>query len=241
MTEDAYWQDFFKLHRGLPREGPGLPEDVAWAAATAGVVPTARILDAACGPGADLAALRAAAPEGHIRAVEKVAQFAEAARKRAGSDPRVAVATGDMMAETGPFDFIWCAGAVYFPGVRGALEGWRAALAPGGAIAFSQVCWFTKNASVRAHGFWANYGDMTDEAGVAAQIGAAGYSILGKRRLSDAAWEAYYTPLDAAVLALRSTETGTMATVLDQAEEEADVWRGDRDNFGYTLFVVHPA
>jgi trans-aconitate methyltransferase len=239
MTGDAL-EAFFTLHRGLPREGPGEPADVAWATALAQVPPNARVLDAACGPGADIAALRAACPEGTIRAVEQVAHFVEEARARTSGDPKVTVAQADMATETGPFDFIWCAGAVYFLGVETALRRWRAALAPGGAIAFSQVCWITDAPDEEARTHWADYADMTDESRVADQIAAAGYTILGQRRLSDAAWEAYYGPLDAAVAALKPKATGALADVLAEAEEEARIWRAHKDSFGYTLFVVRP-
>lgn len=240
MTEDD-WNAFFKLHSGLPREGPGEAADVTWAARTAGLAADARILDAGCGPGADIAALREAAPQGHVRAVEKVPHFVAEAQARVGGDPGVEVLEGDMMAQSGPFDFIWCAGAVYFVGVRQALEGWRRSLAPGGRIAFSQVCWFTFEPPQRARDFWASYPAMTDEAGVRTAVRAAGYRILGERRLSDVAWEAYYGPLDRAIAALRPEADGALAAVLDEAEEEAAIWRDMRDGFGYTLFVTAPA
>ena len=46
-------------------------------------------------------------------------------------------------ADLGPFDLIWCAGAVYFEGITECLQAWAPALKPGGAVAFSEVCWFT--------------------------------------------------------------------------------------------------
>lgn len=239
MTED-YWKAFFTLHRGLPREGPGEPSDVAWAAKVAGLSADARILDAACGPGADIAALRAVASQGHVRAVEKVSHFVEEARARTAGDAGVEVIEGDMMAQSGPFDFIWCAGAIYFVGVTQALQAWRGCLAPGGRVAFSQVCWLTDGPPSRAKAFWADYADMTDEAGVRARIADAGYEILAERRLSDAAWEAYYGPLDRAIATLRPEADEALAAVLDEAEEEAAVWWEARGSFGYTHFVTAP-
>lgn len=237
---DAYWDAFLELHRGLPREGPGEPADVAWAARVAAVKSDARICDAACGPGADIPALRAAAPQGHITAIDKVAHFIEQAAAQHGNLPNTEIHVGDMSKISGPFDFIWCAGAVYFLGVAEALTLWREALAPNGAIAFSQVCWFTDTPSDAARAGWADYPAMTDEAGIRADIEAAGYECLATRRLSDAAWEAYYTPLDARIETLNPGDTEAMQQVLEEARAEAALWRSERDAFGYLLCVVRP-
>ena len=43
------WEAFFTVHRGLPREGPGTAEDVAWACGLAGLPEGAVICDAVCG------------------------------------------------------------------------------------------------------------------------------------------------------------------------------------------------
>ena len=237
---NPYWDAFFQLHRTLPREGPGLPDDVAWAAGVAGLSDDAKVCDVACGPGADIPALRAAAPEGSIYAFDKVEHFVTEAQARCGSLPRTEIATGDMNDLTGAYDFLWCAGAIYFLGVTQALNRWRSALLPGGTIAFSQVCWFTPTPSERARAGWADYADMTDEAGVCSRVAAAGYEVLATRRLSDAAWEAYYTPLDARVAELRPTASGALADVLQEAEAEAALWREARAEFGYLLCVVRP-
>ena len=133
----ADWDAFLTLHRDLPREGPGEAADVAWAAKVAGVGSEARILDAACGPGGDITALLEVAPRGHVTACDRIAHFVAAARAAHLADPRVEVVQADMTSLAGPFDLIWCAGAVYFLGVTEALTAWRPILAPGGAIAFS--------------------------------------------------------------------------------------------------------
>jgi hypothetical protein len=175
MTGD-YLDVFFTLHRGLPREGPGVPEDVAWASALAEVSKNAQVLDAAFGPVADIAALRRACPKGTVRAVDQVAHFVDEAQARTVGDPKVAVVQADM-----------------------------------------------------AH-----------ESGVADHITTAGCTILGQRRLSDAAWEAYHGPIDATVAALKPKAAGALADVLAEAEDEARIWRTYRDSFGYTPFVVRP-
>ncbi len=237
------WPDtaFFTLHADLPREGPGETADVAWAARLAGLSPGARILDAACGPGGDIGALLRAAPAGHVTAIDLHAPFIEAARARWGADPRVTLVVGDMAVSDGPFDFIWCAGAVYFLGIEAALTAWCARLAPGGIIAFSEPCLFTDTPSGGAVGFWEGYAGLTDAAGIAAQITAAGFQTMSTRRLSDIAWDSYYRPMEARIARLRPGADDRLAAVLDAAETEIAGWRAHRGETGYLLSVVRPA
>ena len=233
---------FFTLHRDLPREGPGEPADVAWAAELGGLGAKADIADVGCGPGADIAALLAAAPEGHVTALDTTRHFVDAARTRWADDPRVTVLCADMAAIHNSYDMIWCAGAVYFLGIRHALKTWRKILKPNGFIAFSEPCWFVDIPSDRARALWESEGySLRDAAGIRTEIEAAGYEVLGSRKLSDAAWEAYYGPLDARAAELRPAADAALTAVLDESDEESACWRAHRDEFGYLLSVVRPA
>ncbi len=231
---------FFTLHRDLPREGPGEAADVAWAAEGAGLKPNAQIADIACGPGGDIGALLAAAPVGHVTALDKTAHFVDAARKAWGDDPRTTILKADMARVMNSYDMIWCAGAVYFLGVTEALRKWRKSLRPDGVVVFSEACWFTDTPSPRSRGIWAEYPSMSDAKGIAARVAAAGYDVVATRRLSDQAWEEYYTPLDARIAHLRPGADAALSAVLDEAEAEAAVWRAHRDDFGYLLTIARP-
>ena len=230
---------FFTLHDGLPREGPGAPEDVAWAARVAGVQPGARMLDAGCGPGADIPALLAAAPKGHVTAIDAHAPFVERVQS-AWADGPVTPRTGDAFAEPGPFDFIWSAGAVYFRGVEAALSGWRAALAPGGAVAFSEPCHFTEAPSPEAVAYWEGYQAGT-QSDIDAAVRRAGFVTLATRPVSDAAWAAYHKPMAERCRDLRPGAGPDLAAVLDEAEAEIATYREVKDETGYLLSVVRPA
>lgn len=232
---------FFTLHRDLPREGPGEAADVAWAAQMADLSQRAVMADVACGPGGDIAALLRAAPGGHVTALDQTAHFVAQARADWATDPRVTVLRADMARIANAHDFIWCAGAIYFIGVEAALSAWRKALKPGGSIAFSQICWFTDDPAPEAKTFWAaEYPEITDERGIAEAVARAGYETCATRRLSDAAWENYYTPLTARAAALRADADPALTKVLDEAKGEAALWRRHRADFGYLLSVVRP-
>jgi len=232
---------FFALHAGLPRQGPGDRESLDWALAQIALPPDARMFDAGCGPGADIAGLLAHAPQGQVVAMDCHAPFVAQAQAAFANDPRVSVMAGDMANPDGQFDLIWCAGALYFLGVTAALAGWRAHLRPGGAVVFSQIAWRNAQPAPAARAFWRAYPAMCDAAGVNAWVDAAGWRVLAQRFLPHAAWAAYYDPLQARIDALRGAAHGTdMAQALAAEQAEIDLWRAHGDDYGYLQIVAVP-
>lgn len=237
------WDAFFAVHRDLPREGPGLAEDVAWVGGLIGISPKGQVCDAGCGPGGDLAALRQLVPEGRIDGFEKVPHFVDAARKRFAGDPSVRIFAESMEGLTGPYDLIWSAGAVYFLGVARALNAWRGALSDQGAVAFSHPCLFTDAPSKAALAFWeAEPGGIETELTTRDEIAAVGWRVLATRPLSDAAWAAYYEPIEARCDALEAAGVSeSAAAAIAAARKEASDWRTVARETGYMLYVVRPA
>jgi trans-aconitate methyltransferase len=237
------WDAFFAVHRDLPREGPGLAEDVAWVGGLIGTSPQGHVCDAGCGPGGDLAALRQLVPRGLVDGFETVPHFVDAARKRVPGDPSVRIIAESMERLSGPYDLIWSAGAVYFLGVARALNAWRGALTDEGAVAFSHPCLFTDAPSKAALAFWeAEPGGIETEPTTRAEIAAVGWRVLAARPLSDAAWAAYYDPLLARCDALDAAGVSvSVATAIAAARKEAADWRMVARETGYMLYVVRPA
>lgn len=233
-------ESFFKIHADTPREGPGETADVAWAAAAANVPDTARVLDAASGPGGDLGALLRAAPKGHVTAIDKHGHFIGSVRERWGHDKRVTLEIGDYLDISGSYDFIWCAGAVYFVGIEAALKAWQPHLTPGGAIAFSEPCLFTDAPSDGAIAFWDGYDRLTDADGIAAQVSAAGFTTVETRKVSDIGWESYYRGIEDRIKTLRKGADARMQTALAREEEEIAQWRAHKHETGYLLSLVRP-
>ena len=230
---------FYTLYQGLEREGPGEPADVAWAAQVLDLPRDARICDAGCGSGADVPALLAAAPEGHVTAIDNHRPFIDELLVRMLGEPRVMAYKGNMAKLKGPYDLIWSAGAMYFLGVNKGLTVWRPALSKGGAVAFSEPCFFTDTPSEAARVFWEGYKTGT-AAQIAAHVRAAGFETLATRRVSDAAWESYYTPLEARIAQLRPTADEALTAVLDASTAEIAIWRAVNAETGYLLSVVRP-
>ncbi|MDG4647633.1 class I SAM-dependent methyltransferase [Roseibacterium sp. SDUM158017] len=247
---------FLRFHEGVSRQGPGTPDDVSWAVKAAGTKAGARVLDAGAGVGEDIRALREAIPEARVVALEAHEGFVEAISGRYG--PEVTAIHGSMgpqpgfdgsapvdLAENGPFDLIWSAGAIYFVGVGTALEHWKGALAEGGAAAFTAPVFFTDTPSEEAVAFW--QGDKVDTVGALRDaVAGAGYRILAERREPDAGWEAYFAAQAVRIATLREDilqgrEDAAMAEILDQAEHEAEAWRKLKDEVGYHAVVAAPA
>lgn len=231
---------FYTLYQNLNREGPGEAADVAWVAELLELAADARICDAGCGSGADVPALLAAAPQGRITAVDSHGAFIDELLLRIDADPRVIAYKGNMAKLKGPFDLIWSAGALYFLGIEKGLKAWRPALAKGGAVAFSEPCLFSAEASEAARAFWDGFPGVTDAAGIDAQVRAAGFETLASRRLSDAAWRGYYSSLQARITALRPDADTELSAILDDAQAEIDAFDAVKDETGYLLSVVKP-
>ena len=239
MSEIA--QAFFAIHTGLPREGPGDRQSLEWAVRLAGVRADAAICDAGCGPGADIPALLAQVPRGRVHAVDLHGPFVQQIRTRFAAEPRVAAEVGDMAQLPGRYDFIWSAGAVYAVGIAPAMASFRRALVPGGKAAFSHLCWLGEARPDAAAAFWAEeYPQMTDLAGVRAEIAAAGARVVGTMTLGPRAWDAYYGPLEARLDVLEPVATGALAEAVAAHRREIAVWRACSDSYGYVLFLVAP-
>ncbi len=233
------WESFFVVHKDLPREGPGAPEDVAWACALAGVAADAVICDAGSGPGGDVAALLAAAPRGRVVAVDM--HFGAAADARFADETRARGVAGDFTEldalPEAPFDLIWSAGALYFLGLDEGPRVMARALTPGGVLAFSEPCRFVDAPSDRARAFFEDYPLRTPEE-IAAKVAEAGYDVLGTRKVPDAGWEAYYQPMEARIAELRDGADAALTAMLDLCAQEAADWRAVRDEVGYLLIVA---
>lgn len=235
------WEAFFTLHNDLPREGPGCPDDVVWACNCAQVPRNARILDAGCGPGADIPGLLDHAPKGQVLAVDVHAPFAAAVRAKYADDPRVRAEAMDMSQVEGPFDFIWSAGALYFLGVEKGLKTMAGKLASGGAIAFSHLTYLVDVPHQDVFDVFDNEPDVMGQADLRNLITRSGFDVLGQRILPNASWDAYNDPIRERIAQLRRDADDDLMTVLREAEAEIAMRDKHSDQFGYVLSVVRAA
>jgi len=226
--------DILDLFLPLERCGPGDADSLRWALSVAGTGPDARVLDAGCGTGADLAGLLAAVPRGRVVAVDTAAPFIEQVRARF---PQIRAELADMADPPGgPFDLIWSAGAIYHLGVGPALAAWRWHLAPGGRVAFSDLCWMGADRPGAVAAFFAAEGaEPVDPVELEARVRNAGWRVLGARWLGPAGWAAYYDPLERR-LAGFDGDPGLIAGF----RQEIGLWRAHGARYDYRLIVAEP-
>ncbi|MCV6595065.1 MAG: class I SAM-dependent methyltransferase [Silicimonas sp.] len=235
-------QAFFTVHADLPREGPGLPEDVHWALDLAQTPEDAVILDAGCGPGADFVTLAEARPRARVHGIDFMPDFAaEAGRRGLAFGNRARAWAGDYTDLDESYDLIWCAGAAYFKGFLTVLDVWRDHLKPGGAVAFSEpAC--KRDLSPAAAAFWEGEYEPRTRPELDAELTRAGWAIEGQRWIEGAAWEAYYGPMAARLERLKAGDPApALRAAIEEAEAEIAQWRAAPGEVVYSLFLVRPA
>ncbi len=228
----------FDLFEGLVRCAPG--DGASLRRAMAGLRPAAVVLDAGAGRGADLGDLAALVLQGRIVAVEAAEPFVAHLRR---AHPAVQAVAGDMADPPGgPFDAVWSGGAIYTVGVTAALRAWARHLAPGGFVAFTDLCLKRDPAAPEVAAFFAAEGvPMRGAAALAAEVAAAGYRMEESFWLPDAAWEAYYGPLDRRIAALPPPKDAGMRALLEGFRAEIALWRLHGADYGYLCCRAVPA
>lgn len=228
----------YDLFEGLDRCAPGDAASVG--RACAGVAPGARVLDAGCGRGADLPALMAAVPGARIVVVDAAAPFIAHV---AAAYPGVTAVCGDMGDPPGgPFDLIWSGGAIYNLGVTAALQGWRAHLAPGGRVAFSDLVLRGDAPAPEVAAFFAAEGvAQRGEAGLRAEVAAAGFRVVDMFWMTDRAWADYYLPLEPRLDAAEADRDPDSRAFAGAFRHEIDLWRRHGADYGYLVCVAVPA
>lgn len=220
--------DIYTLFEGLERCGPG--DRASLARVLAQVPKGARILDAGCGTGADLAQL---SEHGRVTGVDLSERFVAIARA-CGYDAQCA----DMMTPPkGPYDLIWSGGAIYSVGVAQALVAWRDHLTPGGRVAFSETCWTRETVAQDIRDWWAAEGAEVDSAPeLEARVAGLGWRVLDAFWLGQAGWAAYYEPI-----AARLAQGGLDPDLVAAFQAEIALWRRSAGVYDYRVIQCEPA
>jgi hypothetical protein len=117
-----------------------------------------------------------------------------------------------MTAPEGPFDFIWCAGAVYFLGIETALTSWRRAACPRRRHRLFRALPLHRYPVRGRHRLLGGL-CAPDRCGRASRrrSKAAGFETLATRAIGDIGWESYYRPMEARIAKLRPGADAALA------------------------------
>ncbi len=243
---DAALRALIELHRGLPRQGPGDGDFSRHLLALLPALPSSpRIADLGCGSGA-AALLLAAHFNCPVRAVDLSRAFLdqlEAEAQRRDLAHLIHIEEADIGSLDWPdasLDLLWSEGAAYNLTFAGALRRWRPLLAAGGIAVVSELSWFTDAPPPSAREYWRNaYAHIGTEACNAQRAAAAGFDVLGIRRLpAQAWWDHYYDPLARRIEALKPSADAVMRAVMLESEAEMALFRHCADSYGYAFYLL---
>jgi len=239
---------FWKLHEGLPMQGPGSDASTRRALS---LVPGLRdepdILDLGCGPGRQSIVL-AAETGGRVTAIDALPPFLKQLDQRAqdaGLGDRITTRTASMGELSDypdeSFDLLWSEGAIYNIGFESGLRSWHRLLRPGCAVAVTEATWLTEAAPQKVREFWqTEYPEMQNLEDNERAIERAGYRPLGSFVLPENEWwEGYYTPIEERLAVLREERSDPewQAAVAENDREIAVVREGLK-HFGYVFYVM---
>lgn len=237
---------FYELFDDLPRQAPGCAEATRKALRLLENLPAKpRVLDIGCGSGAQTRIL-ARELDATILAIDNhrpvLDRLDQVARREALAIEARELSMFDMPFDEASFDLLWGEGALFIIGLDRGLAEFRRFLAPGGHLAFTEMCWLESDppAEVKA---WLEeaYPDIQTLEGVRGVAEFHGYEEIGSFVLPDTAWlDEYYAPMLARLedLKIRNAGIAEAEAVYARLEREVDMfWRYSR-SYGYVFFVL---
>jgi ubiquinone/menaquinone biosynthesis C-methylase UbiE len=239
---------FWKIHSGLPREGPGDNESTRKAYMMLKDLPeNSRILDVGCGPGMQTIEL-AKLSSGRIEALDFHQPFLEDLKSRAEKaavNDRIKVVEGDMFNldyENCSFDLIWSEGAIFVIGFEKGLREWRRLLTTKGYVVVSELSWLRHDAPEEARTFmkqgYPAIQTIEENLEVAQK---SGYSIVGSFVLpAKSWWDNYYTPIEAKLPSMKARykDNKEALQLIALEETEIEMFRKYSDYYGYVFYIM---
>lgn len=243
MSEDI----FFKIHKDLPREGPGRDKYTRKAFQMLPQIDRPSILDVGCGPGGPTIEL-ARLSNGNVIGLDIHQPYLDQLKrkiKKQGLSDRVEAAQGSMFDMDFPeesFDIIWAEGSIFIVGFEKGLKEWRQFLKPRGFLAVHEMTWLQLNPPKEIRDYWKRiYPGIQSIQENLKLISRCGYQILGYFPLpEDAWWDEYYNPLEERIRYLRTKYRNDpkAIAVLDEEQKEIDLYRKYSRWYGSVFYVM---
>jgi DNA-binding transcriptional MerR regulator len=148
----------------------------------------------------------------------------------------------DMPFEEGSFDLLWSEGSIFIPGLERGLEDLMVLLAPGGSLAFTEMCLFRDDPAAELRDWFDGvYPGVKTVQEVRDLAQGVGFEPVGDFRLPDSAWwDDYYTPMleRMEVLEVRNAGVAEAQEIYARCRLEAEMFRKHSASYGYAFFVL---
>jgi cyclopropane fatty-acyl-phospholipid synthase-like methyltransferase len=253
MDDNKPPEFFYRIFdASLPRLGAGDNRSTIQAldmlrSAKPGLTDKIRVLDLGCGNGAQTIEL-AKHINGTIIALDNHQPFLDELQRRAeaeGVSEKIQLCLKDMatlVPADGPFDLVWCEGAIFGMGFREGLTVCHGLLTPDGLMAVSELTWFQPDPPEECRQFYENgYPAMVDIDTNLAIIKSCGYENIGHFTLPESAWlESFYNPLEKHLQTLRKQYSAdpAKAEIMDMIQMEIDIYRKYSAYYGNAFFLM---
>jgi len=233
------------MFHGMAKLGPGSDDDTNRVLRSLPDRGFGLVVDAGCGTGRQTLTL-ATALRTVVHGVDANQPFLEELRVRArDADIEELIRLhhmdiNDIASAFSDIDLLWSEGAAYNIGFAHALSAWAPALAPGGHLVVSELCWLRDEVSERAREFFQfAYPDMQQPSTVTEIAERTGYRVLSTYTLPRSAWlDGYYDELAPRATALRSHRDAAVRSFAEETLLEIDVFQRCSGDYGYVFFVL---
>ena len=252
--EQEELQRLIEVFLPLKRQGPGSEIETLMALGLTGLDTSkeVQVLDIGSGTGVQTLTL-AKALKGTIHAVDLIPEFLDELEKRSGGEDLSATihthpcSMDALPFSTNQFDLIWSEGALYNMGFEAAIVYLTPFLKHGGALAVSELSWFTSNRPNALDEHWAKeYPEVGLVSEKSTILEAHGYAIKGYFPLAESSWtEQYYAPLlqRCDELENQMVHSGQEIDpitqhILRETRAEAELYHTYSQYFGYGFYIA---
>ncbi|GLI56505.1 methyltransferase type 11 [Propionigenium maris DSM 9537] len=243
-------ENIFKVHRDMPRQGPGDNESTRRALDLTGLSgKSLKVLDIGCGPGMQTVEL-AKSIEGRITALDFHKKYLEelsGSAEREGIGERIETLEGSMFElekyfKREEFDLIWSEGAIYIMGFERGLKDVKPFLKSGGYLAVTEITWLEDNPPKEIREFWdTNYpqmGTVKSNEDIAIENG---YEVIDTFILPENSWwENYYNPLKERCEFFKREEptNSDLMEFIKETELEMELFKKYSSSYNYVFYVM---
>jgi len=242
-------ENIFKVHRDMPRQGPGDNESTKKALKSIDIGENLRVLDIGCGPGMQTVELaknidgKITALDFHKRYLEELSRLAE----KEGVGEKIELLEGSMFEldkyfKQESFDIIWSEGAIYIMGFEKGLKCVRPFLKSDGYLVVSEITWLEENPPREIKEFWdANYPQMgTTKSNIDIAV-ESGYEAIDTFILPEESWwDNYYNPLKARCECLKVEEANNsdLMEFIRETEMEMELFKKYSSSYNYVFYIM---